>query len=105
MVAKEVDFEPLYDYCLAEVIKASETLGGIALPDGVLPDDCPRVRIVKVGPGIPDQHGNLIPVPLEPGDLVYCLSRRLNPIEVVLAGKQYVVMAARDLIGKSISKG
>lgn len=61
----------LHNYLRIEIIEpANLTAGGLALPDRAMSQ--PRWgRVLEVGPGAPDITGRLLPVPFQPGDLVY----------------------------------
>jgi co-chaperonin GroES (HSP10) len=63
--------EPLHDYVLVRIMPKGETAGGIALPDVEGSSVTERGLVLKVGPGYINELGNLVPVEVKPGDVVY----------------------------------
>ncbi len=97
---EDVAFEPMADYCVVTLISRSKTAGGIALADGA--DFEPQQGlVVRAGPGRSTEEGAFLPNPIYVGDRVYLGGNRHNPaIELTLNGKQYVLVRARDIIGR-----
>lgn len=61
----------LHNYLRVEIVEPSrQTAGGLVLPDKAVAQ--PRWgKVLEVGPGVPDITGRPLPVPFQPGDLVY----------------------------------
>lgn len=74
----------LHNYLRVELIEPTKrTAGGIELPDNAM--ERPRWgRVIEAGPGVPDITGRLLPVPFEPGDLVYFFA--FAPVRCDLSG-------------------
>ncbi|KAN0083808.1 chaperonin [Elaphomyces granulatus] len=61
---------PLLDRVLVQRIKPEpKTASGIILPESSV-KDIPQAKVLAVGPGAIDRHGNKIPVNVVPGDRV-----------------------------------
>ena len=105
MVAKStpksgINFEPLYDYVLMEPIPKNTTKGGLHLPEGANMDDVSKSVVRKAGPGAYRDDGTFVPNPLVVGDIVYHLAKMM-PWKVVLNGKNYLCVSARDVVAKA----
>ena len=100
----ELTFEPLGDYCVVEELKANETAGGIALPDGAR-IETPRGRVLKVGPGIHTQTGAFLEPLVKAGDVVAgaCVFKdAYGQMEWKENGKKYLIVRTRDLMGRIV---
>lgn len=101
LIGGELNFQPMYDFVLVEELTASQSAGGIALPEGADTGEPRKCRVVRVGPGKTTEYGAFLPVEnVNPGDVFYMMFAYGQPIPVKLAGKQYVLCRARDLVGK-----
>lgn len=93
----EIQCNPMADFVLIDPIPAGLTEGGLALPEGA--DMGPRLgKVVKVGPGRVSENGNLIPTGVEVGNTVYMMFAYQQPIEVVIQGKTFLIVRARDIV-------
>ena len=76
-----------------EPINPGETAGGIALPNHAKMG-LQLWRVVARGPGVHDTHGNLVPMPIEVGEIVIIKAMpRLLPI----GAKEYGLITAGDV--------
>lgn len=93
-----IDFEPLWDYCLLQPIQRNVTKGGITLPEGSKGmDDMAKSIVIKAGPGSYNANGTFIANALKVGDVVYHMAK-MQPFKVVLDGKLYLCVAGRDVV-------
>jgi len=99
VIEKDVEFTPLDDFLLIEVIPRGETAGGIALPEGSCADEPTRGKVLKVGPGHTTEEGVVIPPNVQAGEVVYLFFAYHKPVEITLQGKKFLVARCRDLIG------
>lgn len=99
----EIDFNPLWDYCLLEPVIPTQTPGGLAIPDGAKTDDTMKSLVIKAGPGAYRDNGTFVPNPIKEGDYVYHLAWN-KPFKLVLNGKQYIVLSGRDCVATTIRK-
>lgn len=93
-----LNFKPVGDFILIEPLKKNTTRGGIALPDGVDPDPA-RGVVVAVGPGRETETGHKPEMGVSVGDTVYLVFVYQQPIQISLAGKEYVLVRSRDIVG------
>lgn len=97
--AEFIEFDPIWDWVLVEVVRKDKTAGGIMLPDNVKSmDDTIRARVLKAGPGQYRNDGTFVPNVILPGDYVYYMGM-MKPLTLKYKGEDYLVMAARDLVG------
>src|ERR1700684_4359477 len=90
-------FRPLHDRVVVERIDAeAKTAGGIIIPDTVK-EKPQQGKIVGVGPGGRDDHGNLIPIDIKVGDRV--LFGKWSGTEVKIDGVEYLIMKESDIMG------
>ncbi|OHT10845.1 hypothetical protein TRFO_19734 [Tritrichomonas foetus] len=91
-------FRPLWDYCLIERFTTpDQTNSGIFLPESIKGKHN-EGRVIAVGPGRRDKHGNYTPLTLKSGDRVYLQDWSAN--EVKLDGKEYILLREEDILGK-----
>lgn len=97
----DVNFKPLYDFVLIDIIPDNLTAGGIAIPETAHRSNS-RGRVVKAGPGKMSEEGNLIEMPVKEGDIVF-MHFNEGPMfragTINLEGHEYFLVRARDLIG------
>src|SRR5688500_16081217 len=100
VAAARLDFEPLGEWVLVEPIARDKTKGGLALPDGVVStEELMRARVLAVGPGRQVDHGQMLPMPLKVGDVIY-MATAIHPITVQLKGKKFFAIQAGALVAK-----
>ncbi len=92
-------FKPVSDFLLIEPLPRATTNGGIALPDGSDPDP-QRGKVVAAGPGRFSEEAKWIENPFKGGEIVWLFFVYQKPIEVTLGRKNYMVVRARDVIGR-----
>ena len=88
---------PLEDRVVVKLLEQEETTkSGIVLPD-TAKEKPSKAKVVAVGPGKYDEHGKLIPMPVNTGDIV--VFAKYSGTELKLDGDEYLVLRATDLIG------
>lgn len=92
-----IDFEPLWDYCLIKPIEQKETKGGIVLPDGTTIDGVKKARVIKAGKGAYRESGAFIENPIKEGDVIYMMAY-VKPFVVTLEGEVYYCLSGRDIV-------
>lgn len=92
-----MNFKPLFDKVLVERVEAeSKTAGGLIIPD-TAKEKPMQGKVIAVGPGSHNEHGQLIQMTVKPGDVV--LFGKWSGSEVKLDGKDYLVIKESDIIG------
>jgi chaperonin GroES len=90
-------FRPLHDRVVLKRVEAEEkTSGGIIIPD-TAQEKPQQGEVVAVGPGGRDEAGKLIPLEVQPGDLV--LFGKWSGTEVKIDGVEYLIMKESDIMG------
>jgi chaperonin GroES len=88
---------PLQDRVLIRRVEPeTKTSGGIFIPD-TAQEKPVEGEVIAVGPGIRDEHGNLHPLDVAPGDRV--LFGKWSGNEIKLEGEELVIMKETDLMG------
>jgi len=70
--------------------------GGIIIPD-TAKEKPQQGEIVAVGPGAPDEKGNVQPLDVKPGDRV--LFGKWSGTEVKIDGEELLIMKESDILG------
>ena len=90
-------FRPLHDRVVVRRIQEDErTKGGIIIPD-TAKEKPQQGEIVAVGPGAPDEKGNVQPLDVKPGDRV--LLGKWSGTEVKIDGEELLIMKESDILG------
>ena len=90
-------FRPLHDRVVVRRIEEDErTRGGIIIPD-TAKEKPQQGEIVAVGPGAPDEKGNVQPLDVKPGDRV--LFGKWSGTEVKIDGEELLIMKESDILG------
>ena len=90
-------FRPLHDRVVVRRIQEDErTKGGIIIPD-TAKEKPQQGEIVAVGPGAPDEKGNVQPLDVKPGDRV--LFGKWSGTEVKIDGEELLIMKESDVMG------
>jgi chaperonin GroES len=90
-------FRPLHDRVVVRRIEEDErTKGGIIIPD-TAKEKPQQGEIVAVGPGAPDEKGNVQPLDVKPGDRV--LFGKWSGTEVKIDGEELLIMKESDILG------
>ena len=88
---------PLQDRVLVRRVEPeTKTSGGIFIPD-TAQEKPVEGEVIAVGPGIRDEHRNLHPLDVAPGDRV--LFGKWSGNEIKLDGEELVIMKETDLMG------
>ncbi len=89
-------FKPLGNRVLVRRQEAQETLkGGIILPDSAKKKQ-ETAEVIAIGTGKKDKNGNLIPMPVQIGDII--LMEKYSGQEITLEDREYVIIRADDII-------
>lgn len=89
--------QPLHDRIVVEAAaKEEKSAGGIILPD-TAQEKPQRGTVLAVGPGKRLDSGQLSAVDVKVGDVV--LYGKYGGTEVTVAGKDYVILRADDVLG------
>jgi len=89
--------EPLSDYIFLEFEKKKETKGGVVLSD-VSKNKPAKAKVLAVGPGRLDRHGNFIKPKVKEGDIV--IIDPFLPRGIQVDGKEYLVVRAGEVFAK-----
>lgn len=97
-----MNLKPLHDRIIVEPATAEETTaGGIILPDSAK-EKPQRGKVLAVGPGKTLDSGEKAPVDIAVGDMV--LYGKYGGTEVKVAGVDYVILRADDVLGVVIEE-
>ena len=89
--------KPLHNRILVERMDADDkTASGIIIPD-TAKEKPQEGRVVSVGPGEKDKKGKIIPMEVSKGDVV--LFNKYGGTDVILDGKDYLMMKEDDILG------
>jgi chaperonin GroES len=90
-------FRPLHDRVVVRRIEENDrTKGGIIIPD-TAKEKPQQGEIVAVGPGAPDEKGNVQPLDVKAGDRV--LFGKWSGTEVKIDGEDLLIMKESDILG------
>ena len=93
-----VNIQPLEDKILVEANEAeTTTASGIVIPD-TAKEKPQEGTVLAVGPGRYDDNGKRIPIDVVEGDVV--IYSKYGGTEVKYAGKEYLLLSARDVLAK-----
>jgi chaperonin GroES len=88
---------PLQDRVIVKQTEAEEkTKSGIFLPD-TAKEKPTKGKVVSVGPGLLDDKGKPMEIPVRVGDTVYY--GKYSGTEVEVDGTKYVILRENDLLG------
>ena len=89
--------KPLGDRVLVEIIEEAEqkTAGGLDVPDSAK-EKSQRGKVIAVGSGKTLDNGTKSPLEVKEGDTVYFA--KYGGTEVTLEGKNYSILAERDIL-------
>jgi chaperonin GroES len=91
-----VNFQPLHDNVLVELVEASQqTAGGIFLPDSAR-EKPQEATVIAAGPGR-KENGTLNPTAVKAGDRVFITKWGGNDVKI--DGKEYKIMSEKDILG------
>ncbi|MET0155615.1 MAG: co-chaperone GroES [Rickettsiales bacterium] len=87
---------PLHDRVLVQRLEdESTTAGGIIIPD-TAKEKPTRGKVVAVGKGGRSDSGNIIPLEVKEGDVVFFA--KWGGTEVKIEGQEYLIMKESDII-------
>ena len=91
--------KPLGDRVLVTELEgeASQTAGGIIIPDSAKSEDVKRAIVEAVGDGIYTQSGVPIPMSVKVGDEVI-LPPYHQGVEIKVGGKKYILLRESELL-------
>ena len=91
--------KPLGDRVLLTELEgeASQTAGGIIIPDSAKSEDVKRARVEAVGDGIYTQSGVAIPMSVKVGDEVI-LPPYHQGVEIKVGGNKYILLRESELL-------
>ena len=90
-------FRPLHDRVLIRRIEQeAKTAGGIIIPD-TAKEKPMEGEVIAVGPGTPNERGELRPLDVKPGDRI--LFGKWSGTEVKLEGEELLIMKESDIMG------
>lgn len=96
---KPLPFQPVRDNVLCQELDSRVTAGGIALPDDAEMGP-PRMKVLAVGEGRLCDNGQVVPYPIQPGDVVYVKPNMHNPtVEFPHNGEQFLLVHAQMIAG------
>jgi len=93
--AKKTTLKPLGNRVLLCRFEEEEKKGGIILPDTAKKKQ-EKAKVVAIGSGKKDKNGNLIPIPVNEGDVV--LMEKYSGQEVTIDDQEYIIVKSDDLI-------
>lgn len=94
-----IKIEALHDHVLIKPEKKTTvTESGIHIPDTTAADRRGPAcgTVIKVGPGKQNAKGELVPVPVSPGDLVYYMQGQLQTVK--LGGESFVMVPSPEIL-------
>ena len=91
-----VNIKPLEDRILVEPQDAEQTTAsGLVIPD-TAKEKPQEGKVIATGPGRIDDNGNRVPLDVAVNDVV--IFSKYGGTEVKLAGQEYLVLSARDVL-------
>lgn len=87
--------QPIGNRVLVRRLEKEESIGGIILPDTAKKKQ-EQAEVIAIGKGKPDKNGQLIPMPVKPGDII--LMEKYSGQEVTLDNEEFVILKADDII-------
>ncbi|BBI16945.1 10 kDa chaperonin [Neochlamydia sp. EPS4] len=92
-----IKFKPLGNRVLVRRLEQEEKLkGGIILPDSAKKKQ-EQAKVVAIGTGKKDKKGQLIPIPVNIGDII--IMEKYSGQDIKLEDEEYVILKADDIIG------
>ncbi len=89
--------KPLNNNLFLEAIEEEKTTeSGIVLPDTSEKERPVRGRVVAAGPGSKNDQGQVIPMTVKVGDIVFF--KQYGPDEVEINDKRYLVVQESDIL-------
>ena len=90
------NIKPLEDKIVVQASEAeTTTASGIVIPD-TAKEKPQEGKVLAVGPGRFDDHGQRIPIDVAVGDVV--IYSKYGGTEVKVDGEEYLILSARDVL-------
>lgn len=87
--------QPIGDRVLVRRLDKEQSIGGILLPETAKKKQ-EQAEVLAIGKGKTDKNGQLIPMPVKPGDKI--LMEKYSGQEVSIEDQDYVILRADDII-------
>ncbi len=95
-----MDLQPLGDRLIVEVLEEEEmTISGIVLPDSAR-EKPQRGKVLAVGPGSRNDHGEIVPMDLEVGDEI--VFSKYGGTEVKVGLEDLLILRESDVLAKAV---
>ncbi|MEK7574144.1 MAG: co-chaperone GroES [Patescibacteria group bacterium] len=92
-----MNFKPLSNHIFIEPLEEEQkTQSGIIIPDTAEKEKPIKGTIIAVGPGKLNEKGEIIPMSVKVGDLVFF--KKYGPDEVEIENKKYLVGDEDDIL-------
>jgi chaperonin GroES len=92
-----VNIKPLEDRIVVKPLEAEQTTAsGLVIPD-TAKEKPQEGKVLAIGPGRIDDHGNRVPLDVAVGDKV--IYSKYGGTEVKYGGDDYLILPARDVLG------
>ncbi|HET8574738.1 MAG TPA: co-chaperone GroES [Candidatus Paceibacterota bacterium] len=97
---EKVKIVPLADRVLVKALSAEEmnekSVSGIILPETLDKERPEQGRVIEVGKGKVNDHGEIIPMTVKAGDRV--LFAKYGPDEITVHGENYLIMNESSIL-------
>lgn len=91
-----VSIKPLEDRIVIQQLEAeTTTASGLVLPD-TAKEKPQEGKVLAVGPGRIDDHGNRIPVDVKVGDVV--IYSKYGGTDIKYGADEYIILTSRDVL-------
>jgi chaperonin GroES len=92
-----MNIKPLSNHIFLEPAEEEKvTKSGIVIPDTADKERPMKGKVLAIGPGKRNEHGEISPMSLKVGDTV--LFRKYGPDEIEMEGKKYLVGSEDDVL-------
>ena len=92
-----MNIKPLADHVVIEPLKEEQkTKTGILLPETAEQEKSEQGTVVAVGPGKKGEDGKVIPLEVQPGNMV--LFTKYGPNEVKVEERDYLICKEEDIL-------
>ena len=92
-----MNFKPLSNHIFIEPLEEEQrTQSGIVIPDTAEKEKPIKGKIIAVGPGKLNEKGEIIPMSVKVGDLVFF--KKYGPDEIEIDNKKYLVGDEDDIL-------
>ena len=92
-----MNFKPLSNHIFIEPLEEEQrTQSGIVIPDTAEKEKPIKGKVIAVGPGKLNEKGEIIPMSVKIGDLVFF--KKYGPDEIEIENKKYLVGDEEDIL-------